>query len=224
MTVSLSKGGNVSLSKEAGGRLRHIAVELGWDAPEFDNDPGKNYDLDGAALKIGANNKILGEDGFVFYSSRWRTADNGKSTYYVPDGDNPYGRDLPSDKVGAVVGAEDNTTGADDGVNKVDEAINIDLDKVEPECAKILIPVSIFEGKEKNQSFGSVRDAFVEIRDTDTGKSLARFDLSEDMGSETCMVFGEVYRKDGDWKFKAIEAGFNDGLGGLARAYGVNVK
>ena len=52
---------------------------------------------------------------------------------------------------------------------------------------------------------------------------MLRFDLSEDYSTETAMVFGEVYRRDGEWKFRAIGQGYAGGLLSLCHQYGVNV-
>ncbi|MEG0343933.1 MAG: TerD family protein, partial [Acinetobacter sp.] len=54
-------------------------------------------------------------------------------------------------------------------------------------------------------------------------EELARFDLSEDGSTEVAMIFGELYRHGGEWKFKAVGQGFNGGLGALAANYGVAV-
>jgi tellurium resistance protein TerD len=52
---------------------------------------------------------------------------------------------------------------------------------------------------------------------------LARYDLSEDASAETAMVFGELYRNSGEWKFRAVGQGYADGLKGIALDFGVNV-
>ena len=52
---------------------------------------------------------------------------------------------------------------------------------------------------------------------------IARFDLSEDASVETAMIFGEIYRYNGEWKFKAVGQGFKGGLAALAQHFGVNV-
>jgi len=57
----------------------------------------------------------------------------------------------------------------------------------------------------------------------DGGKEIARYDLSEDYSIETAMVFGEVYRHNDEWKFKAVGAGFGGGLGPLAASHGVTL-
>ncbi|HMV60898.1 MAG TPA: TerD family protein, partial [Agitococcus sp.] len=54
-------------------------------------------------------------------------------------------------------------------------------------------------------------------------QEIARYDLSEDGSTEAAMIFGEVYRYNGEWKFKAVGQGFKGGLGPLAASYGVNV-
>jgi len=64
MSISLSKGGNVSLSKEAPG-LKKIRVGLGWDARATDGAP---FDLDASAFLLGANDKVRGDHDFIFYN------------------------------------------------------------------------------------------------------------------------------------------------------------
>ena len=65
MSVSLSKGGNVSLSKEAPG-LSAIVVGLGWDAR---TTSGADFDLDASALMVGTSGKILSDQYFVFFNN-----------------------------------------------------------------------------------------------------------------------------------------------------------
>jgi tellurium resistance protein TerD len=65
MVVSLSKGGNVSLSKEAPG-LRAVLVGLGWDVR---TTSGADFDLDASALLLGADGKVLGDSYFVFFNN-----------------------------------------------------------------------------------------------------------------------------------------------------------
>ncbi|MDT4902068.1 MAG: tellurium resistance protein TerD [Pseudonocardiales bacterium] len=65
MSVSLSKGGNVSLSKEAPG-LTAVLVGLGWDAR---TTTGADFDLDASALMVGTNGKILSDAHFIFFNN-----------------------------------------------------------------------------------------------------------------------------------------------------------
>jgi len=66
MAVSLSKGGNVSLSKEAPG-LKNIIVGLGWDPRATD---GKEFDLDASVFVCGENGKVRSDADFVFYNNK----------------------------------------------------------------------------------------------------------------------------------------------------------
>jgi tellurium resistance protein TerD len=86
MAISLQKGGNVNLSKEAPG-LNKMVVGLGWDTRATD---GAAFDLDGAIFLLNASGKVRSDADFVFYN-------NLKSTD------------------GSIVHSGDNTTGAGEG-------------------------------------------------------------------------------------------------------------
>ena len=65
--------------------------------------------------------------------------------------------------------------------------------------------------------------AFIRVVNQANGQELARYDLTEDASTETAMIFGELYRHNGEWKFRAIGQGYASGLAGIAKDYGVNV-
>jgi len=189
--VSLAKGGNVSLSKEAPG-LTNILVGLGWDVR---TTTGADYDLDASAILLGENGKVLSDQHFVFFNN-----------LTSPDG--------------TVEHTGDNLTGEGEGD---DEAIKVNLAGMAPNVAKVVFPVSIYDAENRHQNFGQVMNAFIRIVNAADDREIARFDLSEDASTETAMVFGEVYRHQGDWKFRAVGQGYASGLAGIARDYGVNV-
>ncbi|MBM7459580.1 TerD family protein [Rhodococcus coprophilus] len=191
MGVSLAKGGNVSLSKEAP-NLTAVTIGLGWDVRAT---TGADFDLDATALMTGTNGKVLSDQHFVFYN-------NLRS----PDG--------------SVEHTGDNLTGEGDGD---DESINVDLVAVPAEVQSVVFPVSIHDADARGQSFGQVRNAFIRVVDRSNDRELARYDLSEDASSETAMVFGELYRRGAEWKFRAIGQGYASGLAGIARDYGVDI-
>jgi len=191
MAISLQKGGNVNLSKEAPG-LSKMVVGLGWDVR---NSDGNAFDLDGSAFLLKSDGKVRADSDFIFYN-------NLKSTD------------------GSVGHSGDNRTGAGDGD---DETVTIDLSKVPADIERIAICVTIHEAESRRQNFGMVQKAFVRCVNAAGNAEIARFDLSEDGSSETAMVFGEVYRNAGDWKFKAVGQGFKGGLGPLATSFGVSV-
>lgn len=191
MAVSLQKGGNVSLTKEAPG-LSKITVGLGWDPRETD---GTEFDLDASVFVCGEDGKVLSDKHFIFYN-------NAKS----PDG--------------SIEHMGDNRDGEGDGD---DEQVKIDLSTVPADVKKLVFAVTIHDAATRKQNFGQVANAFMRIVNQDGEKELARYDLSEDYSVETAMIFGEVYRHNSDWKFKAIGAGFEGGLGPLASSHGVNL-
>ena len=191
MAISLQKGGNVSLSKEAPSMSKMI-IGLGWDVRATD---GADFHLDGSAFWLNESGKVRSDADFIFYNQS-KSAD------------------------GSVEHTGDNRTGEGDGD---DEQIIIDLGKVPADVQKIAISVTIHDAEARGQNFGMVSSAFIRCVNADGNSEIARFDLSEDASVETAMIFGEVYRHNGEWKFKAIGQGFKGGLGPLAKNYGVNV-
>jgi len=191
MSVSLSKGGNVSLSKEAPG-LTKVLVGLGWDVR---STTGDEFDLDASAILAKEDGKVRSDGDFIFYN-------NLKS----PEG--------------SVEHTGDNRTGEGEGD---DEAVLVNLAAVPADVQKIAFPVTIYDGETRNQNFGQIRNAFIRIVNQDDSKELARYDLSEDASTETAMIFGELYRNAGEWKFRAVGQGYANGLAGIARDFGVSI-
>lgn len=191
MSVSLTKGGNVSLSKQAPG-LTAVIVGLGWDPR---TTTGADFDLDASAIMLDTNNRVLSDSHFVFFN-------NLKS----PDG--------------SVEHMGDNLTGGGEGD---DEQIKVNLAAVPAEAGKVVFPVSIYEAEQRQQNFGQVRNAFIRIVNQADNSEIARYDLTEDAATETAMVFGEIYRSFGEWKFRAVGQGYASGLKGIAQDFGVNV-
>jgi tellurium resistance protein TerD len=191
MAVSLSKGGNVNLSKEAPGLVK-VALGLGWDNRATD---GAEFDLDAVAFLVAADGKVTGDNDFIFYN-------NLKSV------------------CGSVEHKGDNTTGEGEGD---DEVIEITLASVPDTIQRIIVAVTIHEAEARKQNFGQVSNAFIRVVNAGSDSEIARYDLSEDASIETAMIFGELYRHNGDWKFKAVGQGFSGGLGPLAASFGVSV-
>lgn len=191
MAISLTKGGNVNLSKEAP-NLTNIAVGLGWNPRATD---GQAFDLDAVAFLVNESGKVRADADFIFFN-------NLKS----------------SD--GSVEHTGDNRTGEGDGD---DEVIKVDLSKVPADVSKVVFCAVIYEGQARNQNFGQVANAYIRIVNTQGGAEVARYDLSEDSSTETAMIFGELYKNNGEWKFRAVGQGFAGGLGPLAASYGVAV-
>ncbi|AOK55236.1 chemical-damaging agent resistance protein C [Burkholderia stagnalis] len=191
MAVSLSKGGNVSLTKEAPG-LSEVLVGLGWDPRVTD---GTEFDLDASIFVTGESGKVLSDAGFIFYNNK-KSAD------------------------GSVEHLGDNRSGQGDGD---DEQVVVKLTGLAADVKKLVFAVTIHDAESRKQSFGQVSNAFIRVVNKADGKEIARYDLSEDASTETAMIFGELYRHNDEFKFKAIGQGFAGGLKPLAEAHGVNI-
>ena len=173
--------------------LKKIKVGLGWDANA--TDTGGKFDLDASLFLLGKDGKVVSDNHFVFYNNK-------------------------TSPCGAVVHQGDNLTGEGDGD---DEVILIELDKIAPEVDKIIFTVTINDAEANKQNFGQVSNSLIRIVNQDGNKEISKYELDEDYSSETAINFGELYRKNDGWNFKAVGAGFNDGLIGFCKMYGVSV-
>lgn len=190
----------VSLQKGGNVSLEKIApgmvlatLGLGWRPRTTD---GKKFDLDASAFMLGEDGKVINDASFIFYNH-------------------------PTSACGGVKYMGDNQDGEGDGD---DEEIKIDLSKIPDNVSKILIAVTIHDAVVRKQNFGQVDDAYIRILNDDKGsEEIARYDLSEDAATETAVKFGELYRHNGSWKFKAIDQGYSGGLKALALDVGVNL-
>ena len=194
MPVNLSKGANISLEKAAPGMSTAI-VGLGWNPRTTDC---AQFDLDASVLICGADGKVRDQSDFVFYNNL--------------SGDN-----------GSVQHLGDNRTGEGDGD---DEQIKIALGQLSPNVEKIVFVASIDQADSRGQNFGQVSDAFIRVFDADDATNNdkgARYDLGEDAATETALVFGELYRNNGEWKFRAIGQGYSTGLAGVIQDFGLSV-
>jgi len=155
---------------------------------------GETFDLDASVLMVKADGQARSDNDFIYYNQK-------KSA------------------CGSVQHDGDNKTGADDGD---DELIHVFLDKVPAEIEKLLVCASIHHAAEKKQNFGQVLSAFIRLVNKDTNEEVTRYDLSENASTETAMVFGEIYRNEGDWKFRVVGEGFMGGLAELVKLHGLN--
>lgn len=173
--------------------LKKVIVGLGWDTNRYDG--GYDFDLDASAFMIGENGKVNNDLDFVFYNNL----------------------EHPS---GSVIHTGDNRTGEGDGD---DESVLIDFSKIPAGIHKIGITVTIHDAVNRSQNFGQVSNAFVRIVNEETGVEILRYDLTEEFSIETALVFCELYRYDGEWKFSAVGSGFQGGLASLCKNYGLDV-
>ena len=104
------------------------------------------------------------------------------------------------------------------------EQIEIDLDQVPAQIARIVIVVYLNEGTAKRRSLGQLRECVIRVLNLAGNTELVRSeDLAPDLSRETALALGEMYRHDGGWKFKVIGQGYATGIAGIATDYGVTL-
>lgn len=195
MSVSLQKGQKVSLTKENTG-LSQVLVGLGWDeVPQkrgfFGMKQQQDIDCDASAILL-INGKLSGNGDLVYFGNLQH-------------------------KSRMVQHMGDNLTGAGDGD---DEQIIIDLAGMPKQYDRIVIVVNIYDAVRRKQHFGMIRNAFIRLVDGRTNREMCRYNLTEDYSGMTAMIFGEIYRYNGEWKFSAVGQGTNDpSLGDLCKRY-----
>lgn len=185
MSISLQKGQKVNLTKENVG-LSKMLVGLGWDeAPQqkhgFFSSKPKPIDCDASIIML-KNDKFVNKGDLVYYGNLQH-------------------------KSGGVQHLGDNLTGAGEGD---DEQIVLDLPKIPQEYNRLVIVVNIYSAVERKQHFGMIQNAFCRLVDGRNNKEMCKYNLTEDYSGLTAMIFGEIYRRDNEWKFNAVGQGTHD--------------
>lgn len=170
--------------------LTKMTIGLGWDPNE---GTGYDFDLDASAIMIDADRKLVSEEYFVFYNN-----------LHSPDGALTHTGDDPNGK---------NSDGDDD------EAIIIDLDKVDSRVEEILFIVTIEDFERRRQNFGQVRNSYIRVVDNNSNQEIAKYELDEDFSIETGVEFGRLYKRNGSWKFEASGIGYRADLGFFLEKY-----
>lgn len=196
MSVKLQKGQKVSLSKENAG-LSKIIVGLGWDEVK---QPGGFFSFFSSPQAIDC-------DAFALMLQNGKLVDNKDIVYF---------HNL-THMSGSVQHMGDNLTGAGEGD---DEQIVIDLNRVPAQYDRIVLAVNIYEAYKRHQHFGMIRNAFIRLVDARNNKEMCIYNLTDNYSNQTAMLFGEVYRHNGEWKFNAVGQGAADGsIGEFAKRY-----
>lgn len=200
MSVSLQKGQKISLSK-GNDKLEKVIVGLGWDEIEKARTGGllsSLFSVSQAAIDCDASafllhdGKIIKNEDIVYFGNLKHVS-------------------------GTVQHLGDNLTGAGDGD---DEQIVVDLSKVPADYDRIVFVVNIYQASQRKQHFGMIQNAFIRIVDNKNGQELCKYNLSENYDGMTAVIFGEVYRHNGEWKFNAIGQGTKDNsVSDLAKRY-----
>ena len=170
--------------------LTKMTIGLGWDPNE---GTGHAFDLDASAIMIDSDRKLVGDEYFVFYNNL-----NSPDGALQHTGDDPDGKSSDGDD---------------------DEAIIIDLEKVDPRVEEILFVVTIEDFERRKQNFGMVRNSYIRVVDNNTHQEIAKYELDEDFSIETGVEFGRLYKRNGSWKFEASGIGYRADLGFFLEKY-----
>lgn len=191
MLLNLQKNDILDLSKKDPS-LNNILLAGGWDVVKKGFFGfGADYDLDLAAILLGEDGKLIkGDNSLIFYNNM------------VGQGIKLHG---------------DNRTGEGDGD---DEKISISLNNLPKECNKVVFTVTIYDAQKRKQSFSKVKNAYVRLVNEDKGnEEICRYNLTEDGGNNTAIIFAELFKENGSWQFKAIGRLLNATVVSLANMY-----
>ena len=171
--LNLKKNDILDLSKSNPG-LKNVMLGAGWDVVKKGFfSLGADYDLDLIAILLDSNDKLISK-GVIYFGNQ-----KGKGIYLHGD----------------------NRTGAGDGD---DEKISVDLENLPVNCNKVIFALNIYDAVARKQSFKNVKNAYVRLLNEDNGgKEICRYNLSEDGGDNTALLFAELERNNGNWQFKA---------------------
>uniref|UniRef100_A0AAU2JN84 TerD family protein n=1 Tax=Streptomyces sp. NBC_00049 TaxID=2903617 RepID=A0AAU2JN84_9ACTN len=106
--------------------------------------------------------------------------------------------------------------GASEGGGQLAEWLEVDLPRLEPAVERVVIASSADGG-----AFGQVPGLYVQVS---AGEAVVATYRVQDASTETAFVLGELYRRGGEWKFRAVGQGYASGLAGLATDFGIAVK
>lgn len=95
-------------------------------------------------------------------------------------------------------------------------SFEVDLARMPAAIARIVFCVTIDEAAARRQTLAQLANARITAGDISFAPALAS-------ASEAAMTFGELYLRNGAWKFRAVGQGFNGGLAPLARSFGIDV-
>ncbi|MCX4735957.1 VWA domain-containing protein [Streptomyces sp. NBC_01363] len=96
------------------------------------------------------------------------------------------------------------------------DSLDVHLGALGPDVERVALCASADGG-----TFGQVPGLCLRLLDSASGAELARFDIAA--ATETALVGGELYRRDGGWKFRAVGQGYASGLAGLATDFGISI-
>ncbi|MEG4036248.1 TerD family protein [Microcoleus sp. w1-18aA5] len=154
-------------------------------------EAGQSYEVDVSAFMLGADGKIPNDKYFIFYNN-------------LQSGDS---------SVLQVIRDKNNRSQENKTI------YGVILKRVNAEIEEITFVVTIHEADKINANFSNIKNAFIKIYNLDTENELVRYELKENFSRETAVEFGRLYRKNGEWRFQAVGAGYQAGLQSFVDKY-----
>ena len=189
--LNLNKNDILDLTKKNPG-LKQVILAAGWDVTKKGFFGfGHECDIDLVAFLLNKNEKMINKkNGVIYFANK---TGNG------------------------ILLHGDNLTGEGDGD---DEKISVSLDKLPNNCDKVVFATVIYEAKKRKQSFSQVKNAYVRLLDkNDYEKEICRYNLTQDGGDGTALIFAQLQKDNNDWQFKALGELVNASLGDLIKKY-----
>ena len=104
------------------------------------------------------------------------------------------------------------------------EQVEIDLNSVPAQVERIVVVVYVNDGPAQKRTLGQLRSCVVRVLNLDGNAELVRSEeLTAGLQAETALALGEVYRHNGEWKFKVLGQGYSKGIAGIASDYGLTL-
>lgn len=174
--LNLQKNDILDLTKK-NPALNNVILAAGWDVMKKGFFGfGNDCDLDLVAFLLDNNNKLLKISSNIIY-------------FGCKKG---YGIKLHGD----------NLTGAGEGD---DEKISVTLSELPSNCEKVIFAATIYNAAKRKQNFSQVKNAYVRLLDKDKNEAeICRYNLTEEGGNSTSLLFAELKRNNGEWQFKAV--------------------
>jgi tellurium resistance protein TerD len=205
---TIQKGGDdapVRLTLPLSKVVPEYHFHLTWDARSETAPSAPEFDLDAVAFLLGADGRIAQRrsQNMVFYNNHLLTKTGEKDI--SPDESTELG--------------DDNRVGGDEG-----ELIKIRVARIAPAVHRIVLAVTIYEAEARQQTFGMVSNARVEILSVASSgheHSEGSWDMTHSSPRDTGLVFGQLVREADAWKFQLVSHGYAGGLREIGGLYGI---
>lgn len=197
--LNLIKGARIDLTKGGQG-LPVVKFALGWDE-------GDNFDPDASAIVLHTSKAFENPNDLLYFRSNVKGYVKDAAGATVPvwvDTTKPY----PFIMNDALRSSGDNRTGAGAGD---DETITVELQKLPADVSHIALVVTIYDYEARKQNFGMMNNAYCRVEmPNDPNFKPQKADLTEDYSTSTALIFGYLYRKDGEWRYNSLMKGINN--------------